>query len=70
MNIKLPKKEKNPNFRYKSTFNIIEQDIFEINNAFDVYNLLNDKNIKYKNKKRKSYLNLILKKKISKKYYH
>ena len=47
MNIKLPKKEKNPNFRYKSTFNIIEQDIFEINNAFDVYNLLNDKNIIY-----------------------
>ena len=47
MNIELPKKEKNPNFRYKSTFNIIEQDIFEINNAFDVYNLLNDKNIIY-----------------------
>ena len=47
MYIELPKKEKNPNFRYKSTFNIIEQDIFEINNAFDVYNLLNDKNIIY-----------------------
>ena len=47
MNIKLPKKEKNPNFRYKSTFNIIEQEIFFFFYAFDVYNLLNDKNIIY-----------------------
>ena len=39
--------DKNPNFIYKKSFDIIEQDIFEINNAFDIYNLLEDKNITY-----------------------
>ena len=34
----------NPNFRYKYTFNEIENDIFEINNAFDIYFLQKDIN--------------------------
>ena len=34
----------NPNFVYKNTFNIIENDLFEINNAFDIYSLQKDIN--------------------------
>ena len=33
----------NPHFIYQKTFDIIENDIFEINNAFDIYSLYKDK---------------------------
>jgi len=34
----------NPHFVYKKTFKLIENDLFEINNAFDIYSLQKDKN--------------------------
>ena len=34
----------NPHFVYNNTFPIIENDLFEINNAFDIYSLQKDKN--------------------------
>ena len=37
----------NPNFKYKEKLELINDDLFEINNAFDVYTLLNDESKVY-----------------------
>ena len=35
---------KNPNFYYLKNLDIIENDLFEVNNAFDIYSLQKNKN--------------------------
>ena len=40
-------KTTNPHFVYQQTFTMIENDLFEINNAFDIYSLQKDKNTIY-----------------------
>lgn len=40
-------KNNNPNFHYLKTFNIIQNDLFEVNNAFDIYALQKNKNKYY-----------------------